>query len=100
MAFKGITNAYRKTDEYKEFMKYIKEDTPKLPMYLAEMAIAIHKTSPQLYKELQKKDCSKNSVPPPPPPTEFTDLVQIYTSEEFSEHKLNDIEKHPDPTIV
>jgi hypothetical protein len=47
--FKGITNEYRKSDEYKEWVGSIQRDYPNLPLYLIEMAIILHKNEPDYY---------------------------------------------------
>ena len=43
--FPGITNEYRKSDEYKCWFKAIKEDYPNMPDYLIELANKIRKNS-------------------------------------------------------
>ena len=58
-SFEGITNQYRKTDEYKSFVNSIKNDYPDMPLYLVEMAISTHKTDPQFYKTATKLERQK-----------------------------------------
>ena len=54
--FKGITNEYRKTDEYKCWIKAIQSEYPDIPVYIAEMSIAMHKMDPQFYKKYMKNE--------------------------------------------
>ena len=54
--FKGITNEYRKTDEYKSWMKAIQSEYPEMPTYIVEMAIVAHKMDPQFYKKYMKNE--------------------------------------------
>lgn len=46
-----FNEAYRATDEYKQWVAAIKADYPNLPLYLVEQAILAHKTDPQAYKK-------------------------------------------------
>ena len=54
--FKGITEEYRKSDEYKTWFKAIKADYPNMPDYLIEMSISAHKMDPQYYKKAVKEE--------------------------------------------
>ena len=54
--FKGITNEYRQTDEYKNYVKLIQADFPSLPIYLIELGISMHKNDPQFYKTATKEE--------------------------------------------
>ena len=54
--FQGMTNEYRKTDEYKAWMKAIQSEYPEMPVYIGEMAILAHKMDPQFYKKYMKND--------------------------------------------
>ena len=54
--FKGITEEYRKSDEYKNWFKAIKLDFPNMPDYLIEMSISAHKLDPQYYKKAAKEE--------------------------------------------
>jgi hypothetical protein len=51
----GITLDFKRTDEYKQLYGMIKEDKPDLPDYLIDMAIALHRADPKLYKKHPKK---------------------------------------------
>src|SRR5687767_4678367 len=55
-SFKGITQEYRRTEEYQSWYAAIKADFPQLPQYLVDMAIACHKTDPQAYKKVKGAD--------------------------------------------
>jgi len=79
--FEGITNKYRESDEYKTFMKHIKEEHPKLPLYLAEMAISAHKMDPQAYKQLEKNESKYFNSKKEEKRNEYN-LVKIYANEE------------------
>ena len=50
----SITLEYKRTDEYKQLYAMIKEDKPDMPDYLIDMAIALHKADPKLYKKNHK----------------------------------------------
>jgi hypothetical protein len=54
--FQGMTNEYRKTDEYKAWMKAIQNEYPEMPVYIGEMAIMAHKMDPQFYKKYMKNE--------------------------------------------
>ncbi len=83
--FQGITNEYRLSDEYKTFMKNIKEEYPRLPLYLAEMAISAHMQDPQLYKTLMKEELKPSFKEKAKEAKEIVgeyNLVKIYKDEE------------------
>ena len=54
--FKGITEEYRRSEEYKGWFKAIKADYPNMPDYLIEMSISAHKLDPQYYKKAAKEE--------------------------------------------
>jgi hypothetical protein len=78
--FEGITNEYRSSDEYKSFVKSIKEDFPEMPLYLIELAISTHKNDPQAYKQYQKaeKNLGKQKIGNRSIDTIIDDAVKIY----------------------
>ena len=59
--FKGITNEYRATDEYKEMMKFVQSECPGISQYFAEIAITLEKSDPSYIKSGKKleKDLKK-----------------------------------------
>ena len=57
--FKGITNEYRASEEYKNYVKLIQADYPSLPIYLIELGISMHKNDPQFYKVASKEERKK-----------------------------------------
>ena len=94
LLFKGVTDEYRKTDEYKNLVKVIKENEPKIAenLYLIELAICMHKNNPQLYKEEGKhKKCKNCSVAKPAASAAetrvLTDNVRVYDDPEHPDLK-------------
>lgn len=61
-----MDNAYRDSEEYKEFINYIKKDAPWLPQALAEYCIIAHKQDAQAYKkDKQSKKVLSTPLKPP-----------------------------------
>lgn len=93
MSFKGITNEYRTTDEYKELLQFVLFNYPQMPMYLAEMAIAIHKTDPDLGEDTIEEEMRKYKAEHQTDESndnDFCHSMRIYTAEEFSKLKQTD----------
>ena len=84
----NFTSEYKKTEEYKNLYKMVKEMRPELQEYLVDLCIAYHKMSPSAYKnEYKEKKAKKNQIvePSPPPRNEadYTlDAVKCYKSVE------------------
>lgn len=55
MTFKGMTEEYRQSDEYKSWFSQIKSDYSSMPAYLIEMAIMNHKFDPKAYQRAYKE---------------------------------------------
>lgn len=49
-----LTEAFRRTDEYKALYNAVLAVAPDLPQVLVEQAIWLHRTDPTLYKKLIK----------------------------------------------
>jgi hypothetical protein len=79
MAFTGITDEFRKTDEYKELYSLIKNEHPDMFTYLIEMAIAVHKKNPKMFKEYRKMP--KEDKPADPIDRIILGAVNVYESE-------------------
>ncbi len=47
-------NEFRKTDDYKQMMAFIRNINPHLPEYLCEMCIMSHFSNPKAYKMKDK----------------------------------------------
>lgn len=63
MTFKGMTEEYRQSDEYKSWFSQIKSDYSNMPAYLIEMAIMNHKFDPKAYQRAYKESkLSKEQV--------------------------------------
>jgi hypothetical protein len=80
MAFTGITDEFRKTDEYKELYSLIKSEHPDMFTYLVEMAIAVHKKNPKMFKEYRK--CQRADRPVDPIDRIILGAVNVYESED------------------
>jgi hypothetical protein len=80
MAFTGISDEFRKTDEYKELYTLIKNEHPDMFVYLDEMAISVHKKNPKMFKEYRK--CQREDLPADPIDRIIIGAVSIYESED------------------
>jgi hypothetical protein len=90
---------YRKSDEYKTWVKEIQREAPHLPIPLIETAIIAHKTMPNFYKSDKNHKKVLSSTPQPPQnkgeivvdSVHISDLTQdiIKQRQEFDEKYLN-----------
>lgn len=61
-----IDDKYRKTQEYQDYISYIKTENPLMPVYLAEKCIEFSKRNPNFYKEDKNyKEVLKQPTPQP-----------------------------------
>ena len=99
LLFKGVTDEYRKTDEYKNLVKVIKENEPKIAenLYLIELAICMHKNNPQLYKEEGKHKKCKNCSATKPAASAAECFASLPTTRVLTDNvRVYDDPEHPD----
>jgi hypothetical protein len=59
----AFNQAYRESEEYKDWVTQIKRDFPKMSLYQIESAIIMHKTDPQHYKKAKDAKQVFNTAP-------------------------------------
>lgn len=96
MMFK-FDQAYRETEEYKEFMEVIRKDNPWMPQALAEACIIAHKNDPQAYKKdpCHKKVLSQTIKPPENKGEVVVNTVQVQDlTDDILKQRQDFFEKH------
>ena len=81
MDFKGMTQEYRKSDEYISWMRAVKIDYPDMPVELIEKAIIYFKMEPRAYRN-EHKESKKPKELPRPVKMLYDDSFTVYTGED------------------
>jgi len=84
----SMTDAYRKTQEYKEFLQEIKKDCPHMPLYLCEKAIMYHKNFPNYYKTDKQSKSVLNGPMPQPKYAKEVVVKDAFTITDMNDHIL------------